>query len=485
MSRFRAVQAVLAVELLLGPGLAAAQADAPTDDHPNILVILVDDLGYGDLASYGHPTIRTPNLDRLAGEGVRFTDFYSAAPVCSPARAALLTGRIPVRTGIYDWIPPGSDMYLATDETTVAEILRGAGYRTAVFGKWHLNGALDADQPQPDDHGFEHWFATAGFASPSHRDPFNFVRNGEELGPQHGYACQLVTDEVLRWLREDREPTRPFFAYVAYHEPHEVIASPPEIVATYPATQNPQEAEYFANVTNLDLAIGRLLAVLDELGLADSTFILFTSDNGPEMLNRHPQAQRSYGSAGPLRGKKLQLWEGGIRVPGIVRWPGRAAPGSVSQVPVSGIDLLPTLCSVAGVPLPAGLELDGADVTPVFGGRDPDRTVPLFWYHYKAWGGPRAVLREGRWKLDGFWDGPEVLRSDSSTMRPGDLELLRTLKLVRFELYDLESDPGERHDAAARHPEVLARMRSEMETLLAEVQSDARRSWKESWLRRW
>ena len=485
MGCHRVLKFSLTMALCLVSAGVAAQGTESVDGRPNILVILVDDLGYADLASYGHPTIRTPNLDRLAQEGVQFTDFYSAAPVCSPARAAFLTGRIPVRTGIYDWIPPGSDMHLSAEETTVAELLRDAGYQTSMLGKWHLNGALDADQPQPDDHGFDHWFATAGFATPTHLDPFNFVLNGEEVGPLEGYACQLVTDEAIRWLQEDRDPAKPFFQFVSYHEPHEAIASPPALVASYPATQNPHEAEYFANVTNLDLAVGRLLAALDEMDLAGDTFVLFTSDNGPEMLERHPQAYRSYGSAGPLRGKKLQLWEGGIRVPGIVRWPGRSQPGSVSRVPVSGIDLLPTLCAVAGVSVPPELELDGADMTPTFAGKLVERDTPLFWYHYKAWGGPRVVMREGRWKTVGFWGGPERLRSDSSTMRPGDLELIRTTELVRFELYDLETDPGERRDVAAKNPAVFEAMRTEMVRMLADVQNDARQDWRESWLRRW
>jgi len=459
-------------------------APVVSGDRPNFVIMVADDLGYGDLGSYGHPTVRTPNIDRLADEGLRFTDGYAAAPVCSPARTGLLTGRIPSRVGIYDWIPPGSDVALPVEETTVAELLRDAGYQTVYLGKWHLNGGLGTDQPQPDDHGFDHWFATTGFAMPTHLNPFNFVLNGEEMGPLEGYACQLLSDEAVRWMTDLRDPNRPFLMVVGYHEPHEAIASPPELTATYPAAQNRYEAEYFANLTNLDLAVGRVMDTLDKLNLTDDTMVLFTSDNGPEMVNRHPQAQRSYGSAGSLRGKKLQLWEGGIRVPFIVRWPGETASGQISEVPVSGIDLLPTLAELAGVPLPTDLTVDGASLVPAITGGKVDRSTPLFWHDYKAWGGPRVVLRKGRFKLAAWWDGPEIVRTDSSTMRPGDLNLIRTAELVRFELYDLEVDPGERHDVSADHSEVVARLKAEMLEIYAEIQADVH-PWRESWLRRW
>jgi len=457
---------------------------AAADDRPNFVIMVADDLGYGDLGSYGHPTIRTPHIDRLADEGLRFTDGYAAAPVCTPARVGLLTGRISSRVGIYDWIPPGSDVHLPVEETTVAELLRDAGYETVYLGKWHLNGGLGTDQPQPDDHGFDHWFATTGFAMPTHLNPFNFIRNGVEMGPLEGYACDLLSDEAVRWLTELRNPDRPFLMVIGYHEPHEAIASPPELTASYPATQNRNEAEYFANVTNLDLAVGKVMRTLNDLELADDTMVLFTSDNGPEMVNRHPQAQRSYGSAGELRGRKLQLWEGGIRVPFIVRWPGYVDPGRVSEIPVSGIDLLPTLCELAGVALPDAVELDGTSFSPTFDGREVDRSSPLVWHHYKAWGGPRMVLRDGQFKLAGYWDGPEIVRTDSSTMRPGDLELIRTAVLVRFELYDLEADPGERHDVSSLHPEIVARMKTAMLEIYGEIQANVH-PWKESWLRRW
>jgi arylsulfatase A len=466
--------------------LALLLVTAPTaaDDRPNFVIMVADDLGYGDLGSYGHPVIRSPNIDRLAEEGLRFTNGYAAAPVCSPARTGILTGRIPSRVGIYDWIPPGSDVHLPTEETTVAELLRDAGYQTVYLGKWHLNGGLGTDQPQPDDHGFDHWFATTGFAMPTHLNPYNFVLNGVEMGPMDGYACQLLSEEAVRWLTEVRDPERPFLMIIGYHEPHEAIASPPELTAAYSTTQNRNEAEYFANVTNLDLAVGRVVEQIDELGFANETMVLFTSDNGPEMVNRHPQAQRSYGSAGHLRGKKLQLWEGGIRVPFIVRWPKHVEPGETSDTPVSGIDLLPTLCELAGFPVPDSIDLDSTSIAPALEGAPLNRDIPLFWHDYKAWGGPRVVLREKRFKLAGFWDGPEIVRTDSSTLRPGDLELIRTAKLVRFELYDLDADPGERRDVGDRHPEVLDRMKTEMLGIYAEIQKDVR-PWKESWLRRW
>jgi arylsulfatase A len=459
---------------------------AAADPRPSFVVMVADDLGWGDLASFGHRSVRTPNLDRLGGQGLRLNAFYAASPVCSPSRAGLLTGRVPSRIGIWDWIPPGSDVHLPASEVTVATLLRDAGYATAFAGKWHLNGSLAGAEPQPGDHGFEHWFATSSMAQPSHRNPFNFARDGEEVGPLEGWACQLVVDDALAWLTAVAESGRPFFLLLSFHEPHELIASPPELVDLYREAQNRYEAEYLANVTHLDQAVGRLLDGLGELGLDDGTVVLFTSDNGPEMHGRHPQAQRSYGSAGPWRGKKLQLWEGGIRVPTIVRWPGQVAAGSTSDTPGGFVDLLPTVCELAGAALPTDRTLDGASLVPLLLGEgEVDRGAPLFWHHYKAWGGPRAAVRDGRFKLVGFWDGPEIVRTDSATLRPGDQELIRTARLVRFELYDLDNDPEERQDVSATHPRVTERLRAELERLYAEVQTEGRSDWSESWLRRW
>jgi arylsulfatase A len=196
-----------------------ARGDEPRGRRPNILVILCDDLGYGDLGCFGHPTIRTPHLDRLAAQGMRLTSCYAAAPVCSPSRAGLLTGRAPVRLGVYDWIAEGSPMHLGKGELTVATLLKRAGYATCHVGKWHCNGRFNSpEQPQPGDHGFEHRFSTQNNAAPSHENPTNFVRDGRRVGPLRGYSCQLVADEAIGWLRSDvpgscailaRRPSRP------------------------------------------------------------------------------------------------------------------------------------------------------------------------------------------------------------------------------------------------------------------------------------
>jgi arylsulfatase A len=478
-----ALSVVVALVVVLVAGSAVAQT---ADPRPSFVIVVADDLGWGDLPAFGNPTIQAPSLDRLASEGMRLTSFYAAAPVCSPSRAGLLTGRAPGRTRVWDWIPEGSDMHLPASEVTVARLLRDAGYATAFAGKWHLNGGFDSDQPQPDDHGFEHFFATASMAQPSHRDPYNFVRDGREVGPMVGWACQLVTDDAVHWLEGVARSGRPFFLMISYHEPHELIASPPELIDLYPSAQNRFEAEYFANVSHLDRAVGRLIASLETLGVAERTLVLFTSDNGPEMHGRHPQAQRSYGSAGPLRGKKLQLWEGGIRVPTIVRWPGHVPAGSASDGVAGFVDLLPTMCELAGVAPPADRALDGASLAGMLtGGVEPVRSTPLFWYHYKAWGGPRAAIRDQRFKLVGYWPGPEVLHADSSTMRPGDQALISSATLVRFELFDLVADPSERRDVSALYPADAERLRARLVELVREVAAEGRSDWRESWLRRW
>jgi arylsulfatase A len=453
---------------LLTPAATSAQRSKKQPAKPNVLIILCDDLGYGDLGCYGHPTIRTPNLDRLARQGVLFTQCYAAAPVCSPSRAGLLTGRCPTRSGVYSWIAADNPMHLPANEVTLAALLRQAGYRTAHVGKWHLNGLFNsAKQPQPGDHGFQHWFSTQNNAEPSHEDPKNFVRNGKPVGPVKGFSCQVVADEAIAWLKSGRDSPDPFFLFVCFHEPHEPVASPADLVASYPKARNVNEAQYFANVTNMDRAVGRLMAALDELRVADDTIVFFTSDNGPETLNRYKGARRSYGVVGRLRGRKLWLYEGGIRVPGILRWPGRAPAGKTSDEPLWSLDLLPTLCRVAGAKAPADRAIDGADFLPALRGKKIERKTPLFWHYYRALGEPRVALREGDWVLLAHC-GP-LPKGAGATLRPGDMELIKGARLTAFELYNLRDDLSQTRDLAREQPERVRALSERLRALYREV----------------
>ncbi len=448
----------------------ARPAASDSSELPNILIILCDDLGYGDLACYGHPAIKTPRLDRLATEGLRLTACYSASPVCSPSRAGLLTGRNPNRFGIYDWIPGGHPMHLGVGEVTIAQQLQRAGYATGHFGKWHCNGKFNTPaQPQPGDQGFDHWFSTQNNAGPSHLNPGNFVRNGTPVGPTRGYSCQVVTDEAIRWLREPSRTGTPFFAYVCFHETHEPIASPPELAARYPQAANAEQALYYANVANVDRAVERLLAALDELGQAKRTFVLFTSDNGPETLLRYgPNGARCYGSPGPLRGMKLHLYEGGIRVPGIIRWPGHVQPGQVSDTPVCSLDLMPTLCNLAGITPATDRQLDGTNILPLLEGRPITRTKPLFWFYGMALGEPKAAMRDGDWKLLAHWDVEQTL----TTVTPEAARAIKKAKLTDFELYNLREDIAEKRNLAADQPQRVQAMAEVLRGFVSEVQHE-------------
>ena len=440
---------------------------------PNFLVILCDDLGYGDLACFGHPHIKTPHLDKLAKQGNLLTDCYSSAPVCSSSRAGLLTGLTPNRTGVYDWIPNNHTVHLKPSEVTISGLLRKHGYDTAHSGKWHLNGKFNSDaQPQPGDHGFNHWFATQNNASPTHENPKNFVRNGKEVGPMEGFSCQLVVDEGIEWLKSGRDKEKPFFLNIWFHEPHEPVASPAKMVAGYKdVAKNHDEAQYFANVENLDAACGKLFKALDDQGLTDDTVVIFTSDNGPETLKRYRGAGRSYGVPGPLRDMKLHIYDGGIRVSSIVRWPGLGTPGKEIDTPISAVDFLPTFCAAAGVPIPKGHNLDGTDFRPALTCGKIERSTPLFWAYYRSISAPKVAIRDGDWKLVAMWDGPA--KPIGGNVNPKSMELIKKAKLTSFELYNVRKDIGEREELSKKHPEILAKLKKALQEKYAEVQKES------------
>ena len=455
----------LIVGFLLGAP-NAVHAQDKSARRPNFVIVLADDLGYGDLACYGNKEVKTPHLDRFAREGLRLTSCYSAAPNCSPSRTGLMTGRTPTRVGVHNWIPMLSPMHVPTTEVTIATLLRQVGYATCHVGKWHLNGMFNLPgQPQPSDHGFDHWFSTQNNALPNHKNPYNFVRNGIPMGPLEGYSSQLVADEAIRWLKDVRDPAKPFFLYVCFHEPHEPIASAKEFSDLYPS-KDPSRAAHHGNISQMDHAFGRLMEALERLGLAENTLVLFTSDNGPAITNIHP-----HGSAGPLRAKKGHIYDGGIRVPGILRWPGRTKGKQESDEPVCGVDILPTLCAIAGVSPPKDRKIDGTSLLPLLEGRAIERKTPLYWHFNGASSDPKVAMRMGDWMLLAHITGP--VSKPGADIRTEEQKAIKTAELSTFELYNLREDIGQTKDLSKIETKRLAAMSAVLRRMYSEVQNES------------
>ena len=433
--------------------------------RPSFIIVLADDLGYGDLGCYGRKQANTPHLDQFAKEGLRFTHCYAANANCSPARTGLMTGRTPTRVGVSNWIPMLSPMHVSSKEITIAKLLQQNGYDTAHVGKWHLNGRFNlTGQPQPNDHGFNHWFSTQNNALPNHKNPYNFVRNGIPLGPIKGYSAQIVTEEAIRWLQTHRDKKKPFFLFVCYHEPHEPIATNPKYAKLHPS-EDPSYSAYWGNVTQLDAGFGRLMKEVGRLNLNDNLFTLFTSDNGPARTGFHP-----HGETGGLSDRKGWLTEGGIRVPGILQWSGKTRPGSTSEVPVSGVDLLPTLCEMAGIEKPTDRTIDGSSFLPLLKGKPMQRHKPLYWHFYAASGKHKVAMRIGDWKILAHLDAPEMSRRvDLTTL---DQKALKTAKLGKLELYNLREDPTESNDLASSEAGRLDKMGKRLRKMYEEVQNE-------------
>ena len=433
------------------------QSNNPSDPLPNIVILLADDLGYGDLGCYGGVSL-TPNLDRLAAEGIRFTDFYAAAPNCSPSRVGLLTGRSPSKVGMYNYLASNHPMHLKSEEITIAEIVKERGYRTAHFGKWHVSCLPQnpkLDQPQPHDQGFDYSFGTANNANPSHLNPINFVRNGEKVGALKGFSCDLVVQEAIQWLGHLEEEEAPYLLYLAFHEPHKKVASPPALTAKY-NTHPKQDAEYFANIENLDRSIGRLLETIMARSEDDNTLILFASDNG------------SYrkGSNGALLGGKSFVYEGGIRVPGIIHWKGRVRSGQISKEPAGLVDILPTLCAVTGVTHPKENMLDGQDLIPLLQGGDFQREKALSWFFYRTT--PEIAMRIGEYSILGR-DLDSTLHTHATTAP--DMEIIKNMTLESFEVYNLTNDIGQENNIDYSTLDMGRHFRNQIVDRLKEIQN--------------
>lgn len=421
--------------------LPASARAAPAERPPNILLILADDLGWGDVGFNGRTEWATPNLDRLAREGTVFRRWYTAAVVCAPSRAALMTGKYTIHNGV-----SGNGDDLPAEEVTLAEALKARGYATGLFGKWHHGKprAGRAGAVHPMDQGFDEFFGFTSAGAAWEKYPKTLWHGREEKAVQ-GYADTMFAERAVDFFRRNKE--RPFFAYLAFTNPHFNIQAPPEDLAVYQGKfaetdpARPARAAYAAMVGRLDREVGRVRQALDDLGLADITLVAFSSDHGATFEKGNQGASAFHDSNRPFRGQKRTLWEGGVRVPGTVRWPGRVAAGRVSNEIVHNIDVLPTLlAAVGGEPDPAW-KVDGRDLLAAWEGKEraPERT--LFW----------------EWRSEGT--------TQFAALR-GDLKLVFTGG-NRGELFDVEADPGERRSVAAEHPALTKRLREELAAWLA------------------
>jgi len=428
--------------LILGFQLVAVASISAAESRPNIIFILADDLGWGDLGCYGHPQTKTPNLDGLAREGTLFTQFYVCGSVCSPSRCAFFTGQYPARHRIHGhYATPelntarGMSQFLEPSVPNLASLLKKAGYATAHVGKWHLGS--NSGGPGPDKYGFDFVGSTEeGGAEGPARDPHYRAK-----------STTVFVNEVIKFIEANRE--KPFFVQLWTLVPHATLNPTEEQLAAYPQLcpggpnfPHHGAAEIFsASVTDLDKQIGRLLTRLNELKIAENTLILFSSDNGPEDIHIRNAGHSGVGSAGPFRGRKRSLYEGGVRVPFIVRWPGHVPSARLDETSVvAGCDFMPTLCKLASAEIPKDHALDGEDVGDILLGQSRARKTPLMW----NW----------RFRIAG-----EVFHhSPMLAIREGDFKLLLNPDGSRVELYDIPKDPTQLTNIADQHPSLVEQM---------------------------
>lgn len=412
---------------------------------PNIIFILADDLGWGDLGAYGHPHIKTPKLDQLAAQGTLFTQFYVNAPVCSPSRSAFMTGQYPARNRIHGAFSTrdrnqsrGMPNWLDPQVPTITRLLKNAGYSTAHFGKWHLGRG--ADSPSPSEYGIDrHRTIRANGPNFDNRDtPYFRAR-----------STGLMVDEAIHFIEEQRD--RPFYINLWTLVPHAQLHptdAQMEPYRRFGPTRVPYRGAnqiYYATVTAMDADLGRLFSKLDELGLTDNTIVLFASDNGPEDIHLRNASHSAAGTPGPFRGRKRSLYEGGIRQPFIARWPGHIPAARVdSGAILTAVDLLPTLLKLAGVALPEDDALDGEDVSDILLGQTRPRHRPIFW--------------EWRFGISGH----PIHHSPMLAVRDGDWKLLMNPDHGRTELYDIAADPMELDNRAAQHTDIVDQLAQEL-----------------------
>jgi len=424
------------------PATETAPAVEQRSKRPNVLFILADDWGWGDLGCYGHQLLKTPSLDRMAQQGIRFAQFYVCSGVCSPSRTAFMTGQFPARLAIHGHLASpkqnaarGMPNWLDPKVTTITRLMQQAGYATAHFGKWHLGAGPDA--PPPSAYGLD----TTRTVNSSDPNGWEDMKDPYFRAHSTGY----IVDETLKFIESHRD--RPFYVqdwilltHATLNPTEEQLKPFGRFSAEGVPFKSPAQI-YYASAASADREIGRLLSRLDEMGLGENTIVIFSSDNGPEDMSIRNASHSGVGSAGPFRGRKRSLYEGGVRLPFIIRWPARVPAGKVDTTSVvSAVDFLPTICKLTGVPVPPGLDLDGQDMSAAWCGQPQQRTKPLLW--------------EWRFGIA----GPVINKSPILAIREGDWKLLLNPDHSRIELYDIPRDPSELNNQAEHHPDVVDRL---------------------------
>lgn len=449
---------------------------------PNVIYILADDMGYGDFSAFNKEGPVTPNLDRLIKEGVTLSNCYSASPVCAPARAAILTGRYPQRCGVIDTLEARGLDRLKLTETTLADVYKKNGYDTALIGKWHL-GAIDPEY-HPCRRGFDYFFGFRGGWNDYYK--FNVERNGEHIEPDGSYLTDLISNEAEQYIRNHTE--KPFFLHVTYNAPHFPLQVPEEIVEKYTAKKKytPAVCKIYAMIEVMDKGISRILQALDDNSLTENTIVVFASDNGPDFGGEGDNCQVRYNCE--LRGEKMLAYEGGIKVPAVVRWPAKIEADTVSNEIVHGTDWMPTLLSMCGIEVPSNLKLDGKNVKEAFYGEKLEpRTLYWQWNRYHPELKCNAAVREGDMKLvhEPNWDyldlpdwevgidvdlkyHPEHFPTLTDRAMP-ELPILEEPVPM---LFDLSTDPLEKKDISKENENETAEMETKLKKWFAEVENE-------------
>ena len=418
-------------------GMTDAAQPERREPRPNIVFILIDDLGWSELGCYGNTFNETPNVDRLAAAGLRFTSAYSAAPVCSPMRAALMTGQYPARVGIIDFLRGDDRRFLSPDYYTLAEALRDAGYATGLIGKWHLMGDYAKRKGDPARHGFDEVICseTLYIGAGDYFAPYRFMPDVEPLA-ENEYLTDRLAEEAVRFIRRHRE--RPFFLYLSHYAVHTLLAGRSDIVGRFRAradnARRRTNPDLAAMLASIDDGVGRILGALDELGLRGRTLVIFTSDNGGDL---------AVTSNAPLRAGKATLYEGGIRVPLIISGAGTGREGRVCDVPVTTVDFYPTLLELAGARPRSGQVLDGESLVPLLAADGRLQRQTIYWHF---------PLEE------------PLKRRPCSAIRRGDYKLIDFHDTHTQELYDLGRDPRETHDLAGEMPAKRAELAEALTT---------------------